>query len=282
MSDKYAKTKKKISGWIITFLLILLVIVVLLPFYYVIVSTFKTAEEVTFHPMALPKTWSFARYVSAFKEMDYMVALYNTLIISVPSVLLSTLFSASAAYAIVRCPNRVNRMVYDLFIMGLLIPGSVNLVTLYKLMMSLHLNDSRFGLVVLSCGGVSMLSLFMLRNFLSSAVTVEIEEAADIDGCGVVRRFFSIALPLMKSILATNMIVSMTSVWNSYMLPALFLQDPNKHTLLVKVQQCVGQFQTDWITMFNMLVLALIPLTIFFLIFQKQIVEGVTAGAVKG
>lgn len=282
MSVGLAKFRKKTSGWGLTISLIIFVIVMLLPFYYVIVSTFKTAQEVTFHPMALPKEWSFARYISAFEEMDYLRALINTLIVSVPSVLLSTLFSASAAYAVVRCANRLNRFIYKLFLMGLMIPGSVNLVTLYKLMMTLRLNDSMFGLILLNCGGVSMLSFFMLRNFLSSAVTVEIEEAADIDGCGVLRRFFFIALPLMKSILATNIIVSMTSVWNSYMLPALFLQDPNKHTLLVKVQQCVGQFQTDWITMFNMLVLALIPLTIFFLIFQKQIVEGVTAGAVKG
>ena len=188
MNAKRGKMRKKITGWVITVLLILLVIIMLLPFYYVIVSTFKTAEEVTFHPMALPTEWRLDRYISAYHEMDYLRALINTLIISIPSVLLSTLFSASAAYAIVRCANGLNRFIYNLFLMGLLIPGSVNLVTLYKLMMTLHLNDSMFGLIVLSCGGVSMLSLFMLRNFLSSAVTVEIEEAADIDGCGVWRR----------------------------------------------------------------------------------------------
>lgn len=282
MSNKRVRFKKRIKGWPTTIMLILLALIMLLPFYYVLVSTFKTSEEITFHPMSLPGEWHLERYVSAFREMDYPQTLLNTLLVSIPTVLFSTLFSAAAAYSIVRCQNFLNRCIYKLFLAALVIPGSANLITLYKLMMALHLNNSRIGLIILSCGGVSMLSLFMLRNFLSSAVTVEIEEAADIDGCGVLRKFFSIALPLMKSILATNIIISLTNVWNSYMYPSLFLQDSSKHTLLVKVQQCVGQFQTDWTTMFNMLVLALIPLTILFLIFQKQIIEGVASGAVKG
>ena len=282
MMNKERKLKRKSKGRLATVLMLLLAIVMLLPFYYVLVNTFKTAEEVTFHPMALPANWDVARYIAAFWEMDYPRALMNTLLIAIPSVLCSTLFSAAAAYAIVRCPNKLNSFIYKMFLAGILIPGSANLITLYKLMLDLHLNNMRIGLVVLSCGGVSMLSLFMLRNFLSSAVTTEIEEAADIDGCGVIRKFLTVALPLMKPILATNIIVSLTSVWNDFMNPSLFLQDRNKHTLLMKVYECVGQFSTDWLNMFNMLVLALIPLTILFLIFQKQIVDGVTAGAVKG
>lgn len=282
MSSKRRKLKKQFKGWLATVLLILMAIVMLLPFYYVLVSTFKTAEEVTFHPMAWPTEWHLERYVSAFWEMDYPRSLLNTLLISIPTVLLSTLFSAAAAYSIVRCQNRLNRCIYTLFLTGIIIPGGANLIALYKLMLALHLNNTRIGLILLSCGGVSLLSLFMLRNFLSSAVTVEIEEAADIDGCGILGKFIFIALPLMKSILATNIIVSLTNVWNSFMYPSLFLQDRSKHPLLVKVYECVGQFSTDWLTMFNMLVLALIPLTILFLIFQKQIIEGVASGAVKG
>lgn len=282
MMKEKVNLKKKLKGWPLTIALIILAVVMMIPFYYVLVSTVKTAEEVTFHPMALPKELHFERYISAFKEMEYPRALMNTLLIAFPTVITSTLFSAAAAYSIVRCQTWLNRTIYKLFLMALMIPGSANLVPLYKLTMKLHLNNSRIGLVILCCGGVSMLSLFMLRGFLSSAVTVEIEEAADIDGCGVLRKFFVIALPLMKPILATNMIIGLTNTWNDYMYPSLFLQDPEKHTLLLKVQQCVGQFQTDWLTMFNMLVIALIPLTIFFLIFQKQIMEGVSAGAVKG
>lgn len=282
MSNKRRKIRKHSKGWGATILLFLLALAMLLPFYYVLVNTFKTSEEVTFHPMALPTEWHFERYVSAFWEMDYPQSLLNTLLISIPTVLLSTLFSAAASYAMARCQNRLNNFIYKLFIAGLMIPSTASLIPLYKLMLALHLNNTRTGLVLLSCGGMGMLSLFMLRNFLCTSVTVEIEEAADIDGCGILRKFFFVALPLMKSILATNLILNLTDSWNSYMYPSLFLQEDAKHTLLIKVNQCVGQFTTDWSTMFNMLVLALLPLTILFLIFQKQIIEGVASGAVKG
>ena len=214
--------------------------------------------------------------------MHYPRALLNTLLISVPSVCLSTLFSAAASYAIVRCPNRVNRMIYAMFIAGMLIPGNVSLIALYKLMQTLHLNNRLSGLVVLGCNGVSLMSIFMMRNFLSSSVTTEIENAADVDGCGLLRKFFVIVLPLLRPVLTTNMILSLVGVWNDYMSPALFLQDRTKYTLMLEVYQNVGQFSTDWLTMFNMLVLGIAPLTLFFLLLQKQIMTGVAAGAVKG
>lgn len=282
MSNKWRKIRKQSKGLGATILLFLLALIMLLPFYYVLVNTFKSPEEVTFRPMALPTEWHFERYISAFWEMDYPRALMNTLLISIPTVLFSTLFSAAASYSMARCQNRLNNFIYKLFIAGMMIPSTASLIPLYKLMLTMHLNNTRTGLVLLSCGGMGMLSLFMLRNFLTSSVTVEIEEAASIDGCGILQKFFLVALPLMKPILATNLILNLTSAWNSYMYPSLFLQDTDKHTLLIKVNQCVGQFNTDWSTMFNMLVLALLPLTILFLIFQKQIIQGVASGAVKG
>ena len=281
MSNIRRKTNKLLKGWAATILMFLLAIIMLLPFYYVLVNTFKTPEEATFSPMALPTEWHFERYISAFWEMDYPLSLLNTLLISIPAVLLSTMFSAAASYALARCQNRLNNFIFSLFLAGLMIPSTASLIPLYKLMLTLHLNNTRTGLVLLSSGGMGMLSLFMLRNFLCSSATVEIEEAAEIDGCGILHKFFFVALPLMKPILATNLILNLTSAWNAYMYPALFLQDTSKHTLLVKVNQCVGQFTTDWSTMFNMLVLALLPLTILFLIFQKQIIQGVASGAVK-
>lgn len=281
-SAKASKIGKQIGVWVATILLFAVAIIMLIPIYYIVVSTFKTAQEVTFHPLSFPAEWHFDRYVSAWNEMHYPRALLNTLIVSIPSVTLSTLFSAAASYAIVRCPNAVNRLIYKIFIAGLLIPGNVSLIALYKLMQGLHLNNSLLGLIVLGCSGVSLMSIFLLKNFLMSSVTIEIEEAADVDGCGVLRKFFVIVLPLLRPVLATNMIISLVGVWNDYMNPALFLQDDTKYTLLLEVYQNVGQFSTDWLTMFNMLVLGIAPLTLLFLILQKHIIAGVAAGAVKG
>ena len=279
---KIGRIKRSAGSWVLTLALFAFGLAMLSPFYYVLVSTFKNAEEVTFYPLTLPGEWHFERYIEAWVKMDYPLALFNTLKVSIPSIVLSTLFSTAAAYALVRCPNRVNRFLFWLFLSGMLIPGAVNLVSLYRLMMDIHLNNSHFGLIILNCGGIGMMTLFMLRNFLNSPDVVEIEQAAEIDGCGILRRFFFIALPLVRPIVATNIIINLMGMWNDYLTPALFLSDPDKYTLMIAVYQNVGQFTTDWLTMFNMLVLALLPLTILYVFLQKQIIAGITVGAVKG
>lgn len=281
-TNRLNKVKRGIGSWALTIVLFAFGIAMLSPFYYVLVSTFKNAQEVTFYPMALPKEWVFSRYVDAWIQMDYPRAFLNTINIVIPSILFSTLLSTMAAYALVRCPNRLNQFLFWVFLSGMLIPGAVNLVSLYKLMMDIKLNNTHFGLILLSCGGVGMMTLFMLRNFLNSPEIIEIEQAAEIDGCGILHRFFFIALPLVKPIITTNIIINLMGMWNDYLTPSLFLSDPKKHTLMIAVYQNVGQFTTDWLTMFNMLVLALLPLTIMYIFLQKYIIAGVTAGAVKG
>lgn len=274
--------KRALASLVLTALMFAIACLMLLPIYYIVVSTVKTPQAVTLDPLGLPKEWDFSRYIDAWETMAYPRSLFNTLIISVPSVFFSTLFSTTAAYAIVRCPSRINRAIFWLFLSGMMIPGNVSLISLYKLMMNLHLNNTRIGIIILCSGGANLMSIFLLRNFLGSAEMTEIEEAAELDGCTVLQKFFRVVVPLIKPVLATNVIISLMGVWNDYLTPSLFLSDPNKHTLLIAVYQNVGQHTTDWLTMFNMLVLALLPLTILYLFLQKYIIAGVTAGAVKG
>ena len=280
--SKAGHRKRAFSSWALTISMFALACFMLLPIYYIVISTIKTPEAVTVDPLGLPKIWDFSRYAEAWETMKYPRSLFNTLLISIPSVFFSTLFSAAAAYAIVRCPSRLNRAIFWLFLSGMMIPGNVSLISLYKLMMNLHLNNSRLGIIILCSGGANLMSIFLLRNFLSSAEMTEIEEAAELDGCTVLQKFFRVVVPLIKPVLATNVIISLMGVWNDYLTPSLFLSDPDKHTLLIAVYQNVGQHTTDWLTMFNMLVLALLPLTILYLFLQKHIIAGVTAGAVKG
>ena len=268
MLRKIGKARRSVASWALTILLFAFGLFMLSPFYYVLVSTFKDAQEVTFSPMSLPKHWNFDRYIDAWNQMDYPRAFMNTINIVIPSIAISTLLSTMCAYALVRCPNRLNQFLFWLFLSGMLIPGAVNLVSLYKLMLDLELNNTHFGLIILNCGGVGMMTLFMLRNFLNSPDVVEIEQAAEIDGCSILHRFFYIALPLTKPIVATNIIINLMGMWNDYLTPSLFLSVPSKYTLMIAVYQNVGQFTTDWLTMFNMLVLALLPLTIMYIFLQ--------------
>lgn len=125
------------------------------------------------------------------------------------------------------------------------------------------------------------LSVFLFRGFIST-VPVELEEAAEIDGCGTLGIFFKIVFPLLKPIVSTVAILDALAVWNDFMPPLLFLQDPKKGVLLQEVYKNVGPFSTNWTSFFPMLVLATLPLVVFYFLMQRYIIEGVAAGSVKG
>lgn len=260
----------------------LLAIVFFIPIYYLIVSTFKSADAVTTHPFSLPTSFDFSHYIVAWEKMEYPKAFLNTFIITLFTVVFSLFIAALAAYSITRYKSKFNKFVFTLVLAGMMIPGQVSLVTLYTLVQNLHLNDSIWGMIVINCGGNTILPLFLYKSFIATSVPISIEEAAEIDGCGMFKRFVYIVLPMLKPITATVAIIVALGVWNDYMNPMLFLQSRENATLILEVQRNVGQFSIDWISMFPMLLMDVAPLAIFYLFMQKQIISGVVTGAVKG
>lgn len=260
----------------------ILAILFLIPVYYLVVSTFKSAEEVAAHPFSLPTSLNFSNYITAWKKMNYPRAFMNTLIITVFTVVISQFIAALAAYSITRYKSRFNKWVFTIVLAGMMIPGQVSLVSLYTLVQGLHLSDSIWGMIVINCGGNTIMPLFLYKSFISTSVPISVEEAAEIDGCGLFRRFIHIVLPMLAPVTATVSIIVALGVWNDYMNPMLFLQSRENATLILEVQRNVGQFSIDWISMFPMLLLDVAPLAIFYLFMQKKIISGVVTGAVKG
>lgn len=273
---------KKSKNRILEIGLWILAAVFFIPIYYLIVSTFKTAEEATKSPLGLPKSFDISNYITAWGKMEYPKAFMNTFIITFFTVVISLFIAAIAAYSISRYKSRFNRFVFMLVLAGMMIPGQVSLVSLYTLVQKLHLSDSIWGMIIINCGGNTILPLFLYKSFIATSIPVEIEEAAAIDGCGLFKRFILIVLPMMKPITATAAIIVALGVWNDYMNPMLFLQSRENATLILEVQRNVGQFSIDWISMFPMLLLDVAPLAIFYLFMQKKIISGAVAGAVKG
>lgn len=276
------KQKNKHRHVVLCICLWVLAILFLIPVYYLVVSTFKSAEEVATNPFSLPSSFDLSHYVTAWEKMNYPRAFMNTLIITVGTVVISQFIAALAAYSITRYKSKFNKWAYMLVLAGMMIPGQVSLVSLYTLVQGLHLNDSIWGMIVINCGGNTILPLFLYRSFISTSIPVSIEEAAEIDGCGMFRKFIHIVLPLLKPVSATVSIIVALGVWNDYMNPMLFLQSRENATLILEVQRNVGQFSIDWISMFPMLLLDVAPLAIFYLFMQKRIISGVVSGAVKG
>ena len=268
-SSEMGVSKKEKRGLVITeIFMILLAAVWFIPIYYLIVTTFKNPQEATQSPLGLPKVWVFQNYVDAFVNMQYPRALFNTVKITVLAVAIIVLVTSMAGYALARTKSRWGNRIFLLFLAGLVVPFQMNIVSLFKILVDVAINVPQ--------------GIFLFKEFVESTIPKELEEAAEIDGCSVIRKFFVIVLPLLKPVIATVVILVTLNVWNEFMTPLLFLQSREQDVILQEVSRNIGQFSTDWTALFPMLMLGVAPLMIFYIFMQKYIIAGVSAGAVKG
>ncbi|GEN56164.1 sugar ABC transporter permease [Halolactibacillus alkaliphilus] len=274
--------KKRLTNGFYRLGFILISVVVGLPLYYLVVTTFKTPEEAALSPLGLPSSLNFTNYQRALEAMNYGNALKNNLIITVSAVILLVVFASMAAYVISRSQSKLFKTMYNIFLVGLIIPFQIAIVPLYQIISGLNLMNTHLGVILVSVFCINLpLSIFLLRGFIST-VPVELEEAAFLDGCGTFKTFWLIIFPLLKPIISTVVILNALAIWNDFLTPLLFLQSPDKAVLLQEVYKNVGPFSTNWTSFFPMLVLSVLPLVVFYIIMQKRVIEGVVAGSVKG
>ena len=277
-----AKSKKIAVNVLLNIVYLLIGLIMLVPIYYLVITTFKTPAEAATSPLGLPEHLTFANYRKALDAMNYGRALMNNVIITGTSVILLLIFASMAAYVVARSRRKMFKVMYSVFMMGLIVPFQIAIIPLYKIITGMHIMNTHLGVILIDVFCINLpLSIFLFRGFINT-VPKELEEAAYIDGYGVFRTFWKIIFPLLKPIVSTVAILDALAVWNDFMTPLLFLQSPEKGVLLQEVYKNVGPFSTDWTSFFPMLVLATLPLVIFYLIMQKSIIEGVVAGSVKG
>lgn len=273
---------KKAKNVFLSLVFVMISAFMLTPIYYLLTNTFKTPEEATRSPLGLPVRFTLMNYANAAEAMHFGRALKNNLIIVVFAVLLLVIFSSMAAYAVVKGKSGISRLMFSIFMIGLIIPFQVTIIPLYKIVAGLMLMDSLLGVMIIDVFCINLsLSVFLFKGFINT-IPADLEEAAAIDGCGVFKTFWVIMFPLLRPIIATVGILDALAVWNDFMTPLLFLQSPEKNVLLQEVHKNVGPFSTNWTAFLPMLVLSTLPMVIIFLILQKHIIEGVVAGAVKG
>lgn len=262
--------------------MIILAAIVLIPIYYLIVTTFKTSAEATASPMGIPSSFDFSGYIDTFYKMQYPRAFMNTVIITVCSVAGIILVSSMCGYVLNRKGKyRLSKLTFTLLLSGMLFPGQMSILGLYKLVQGMGLMNHLSAVILIDIAGNIPFAVFMFRSFVST-IPIELEEAARIDGAGTFRTFWTITFPLMKPIVATISILNALNIWNDFMNPLYFLQNREKDVLLQEIYRNVGQFSTDWTSLFQMLVLGALPLLLFYLFMQRYIIGGVMSGSVKG
>ena len=275
--------KKKTRSLLITEIVMIIIAVIwFIPIYYLIMMTLKSPQEATNHPLALPSSLGVENYVNAWKNMQFPRAFANTFIITASAVLLVVILGSMAGYVLARTKTKYSMAIFLLFLAGLTVPFQMNIVSLYRIVKNLHLMNTLFAVILVDVAINTPQSIFLFKEFVESTVPKELEEAASIDGCSVIKRFFMIVFPLLKSVISTVVILITLNVWNEFMTPLLFLQSRENDVILQEVTRNIGQFSTDWTALFPMLMLGVAPLMIFYVFMQKYIIAGVAAGGVKG
>ena len=276
----------KFGKGLLTVLMSIISIIYVLPVVAVAVNSFKLNTFVKTDTFALPTAESYAAFDNFIKGMTFgNYPFYKSVLYSVVITLLSTflilLFTSMAAWYIDRRNSWFCKMVYFLCVFSMVVPFQMVMYPLSKTADKLSLNTP-WTIPVVYLGFGAGLAIFMFVGFVKS-IPVEIEEAASIDGCGPVRTFFSVVLPMMKPTLISVGILEIMWVWNDYLLPYLVLDINEYRTIPIHIQYLKGSYGTvDLGATMALILLSIIPVIVFYLCCQKHIVKGVAAGAVKG
>ncbi|WJH33632.1 carbohydrate ABC transporter permease [Paenibacillus aurantius] len=252
-----------------------------LPLVWMVISSFKSENEFAVNPMGWPKLWDFSNYANAWKVAHLGTYFWNSLYVTVLAILLTVLLGALASYFISRFDYKFTKWAYALFIIGMTIPIHATLVPIFILMKKIGLLNTHMSLVLPYTAFHLSITIFILVGFMKS-FPKDIEESAIIDGAGVYRIFWSIILPMTRPALATVIIINFIYNWNEFLFALVLINKEPLKTLPLGLANFTGT-ETKFQTMqMAALAMALAPVLAFYLLLEKQLVQGMTAGAVKG
>lgn len=257
----------------------ILSIIMLTPLVLILVNSLKTSQAAQEMSLRLPETIELANYVTVIERGKLGITFINSMTYSIFSVLLCTLTSAMAAFVLSRNRNKTNKIIYFLIVLGMAMP--INFIALMKVMQTLAIINKRIGIILLYAAIQTPFNVFLIYSFVSK-IPRDIDEAAIIDGCSPLQLFFSIIIPLIKPVLVTVMVLTFLNTWNEYILPLYFLGSSDKWPMTLAVYNFFGMYFRDWNLVCADIVLTSLPVVIVYLLGQKYIVSGMTAGAVKG
>ncbi len=253
----------------------------LFPLVVMAINSLKTTGEFTMNPFSLPTRLVWENYVQAFREMHFLSSFMNTLILTVSICGLTAIFGSMAAYVVSRVESKFVTFFYYLMIASMCAPFVAFMIPLVKIYNAwLGLGNRLLPIIYIATGLNLAFAIFLVRGFLNS-IPKEIDQAALIDGCGSIRLFFNIILPMITPIIVTLLVFVAMGIWNDYLLSSLFLQTQEKRTLPMMIRVFCAQYSHEYSPMMAGLVMSITPMLIFYLLCQKQILEGVVQGSVK-
>ena len=249
------------------------------PFFLVFVNSLKLKPEILANPLALPKQISWDNFSQALTKMNFFRSLTNSIIITVLSVSMLIIFSSMLAYYLARTKNKLSKYIFLILVTSMIVPFQALMIPFMARFAQFVSWNNRGALIFFYIGFGTALSTFLYHGFISNIPT-EIDEAASIDGASDMVAFWRIIFPMMRPITATVAIINALWIWNDFLLPRLVLTNETQ-TLPLSTYLFYGQYTVEYGQVMAGLVLAVIPIVIFYLILQKQFISGISQGAVK-
>lgn len=254
-------------------------LVVIIPLVVLFLNSFKTSAEANKMTLSLPTEWVFENYTTVIEQGKLFSSFLNGFLYASCSVIIIVIVVSAAAFVISRNAKGINKFLYYFIISGIAMP--INNVALMKVMQGLNLVNTRIGIILLYAAINIPLSLFLAYGFVGT-IPREIDEAAIIDGCKPWQLFIKIIAPLLKPIISTLFVLDFMAVWNDFTMPLYYLNNSNKWPMTLAVYNFFGAFENSWNLVAADIILTLVPVLVVFVLGQKYIVGGVSAGSVKG
>lgn len=262
-------------------LLGLFALMCLYPIVWMVLNSFKTNEELFKNPWGLPAQIQWDNYRHAMVAGNIGRYFVNSVIVAVVAVAAALLLSSMIAYAVTRMNWRFSKLTLNLFLLGMMIPIYATIIPLFSIFNRLHLLNTLWAVILPHIAFAFPMAIFILTGFFAT-IPREIEEAAVVDGCGLLRIFYQIILPISVSSVVTVAVIVFIGIWNDLLLPQIFLTDESKMTLPVGLTAFQGQYGTNYVGQIAAVVITVIPSVIVYILLHKNIMEGMVSGAVKG
>ena len=257
-------------------------VIALFPVFVILINSLKSRRAIFAEPLALPTrdTFDLIGYTTVLKQGDFLLYFQNSMVVTVASLFFVLLFGAMAAFALSEYRFRGNLLMGLYLALGIMIPIRLGTVAILELMVSAGLVNTLFALILVYTAQGLPLAVFILSEFMRS-VSDDLKNAGRIDGLSEYRIFFTLVLPLVRPAMATVAVFTMIPIWNDLWFPLILAPSEATKTITLGSQVFIGQFVTNWNAVLAALSLAILPVLVLYLIFSRQLIRGITAGAVK-
>ncbi len=281
METRKATKKLSLISVIIYLVLAVLVVLYIAPLLWMVSVSVKTNAEVFASPFGMPEVVQLGNYIFAWTKGYLGKAMFNSFLVCVVALAVSLFFGAMASFAIARMKWKLSSAAMTYFMVGMMVPVHCVLIPLFVRFSKLGLTNNLVGLMLPYITFSLPMTIFLMVGFFKG-MPRELFEAACIDGCDIYKCFFKIALPLSRTGLCVAGLMTFVANWNELLLAMVFISDPLQKTLPVTLTYFVGPYATNYVQMFAAVVIAIAPTIVVYCLFSNQIVDGLTAGAVKG